>query len=134
MSTRNLFLLTFVSIAITYAYFLGFNKSFELIKDEYLLIIGLIILSFLLLFFKIKLKDYEVINYINNNQISLKSSILFFLVFQVIDYYSEGGFIGMISQWVLYWLMGLLAFLVIENLNYYKNYKIIGSGFPNRKP
>ena len=43
----------------------------------------------------------------------------------IYDYYNEGGFLGMISQWFVYWIMGVFAFLLVENINYYKNYKLI---------
>lgn len=125
MSTKLLFLFTFVTISSTYAYFLGLDKSLELIKNEYLILIFIIILSIPLVFFKIKLRKYKIINYFNNNQLSFKSTVIFFLIFQIIDYISEDGFIGMISQWLIYWLMGLIAVVIIENLNLYKNYKVI---------
>lgn len=125
MSTKLLFLFTFVTISSTYAYFLGLDKSLELIKNEYLILIFIIILSIPLVFFKIKLRKYKILNYFNNNQLSFKSTVIFFLIFQIIDYISEDGFIGMISQWLIYWLMGLIAVVIIENLNLYKNYKVI---------
>lgn len=125
MSTKLLFLFTFVTISSTYAYFLGLDKSLELIKNEYLILIFIIILSIPLVFFKIKLRKYKIINYFNNNQLSFKSTVIFFLIFQIIDYIFEDGFIGMISQWLIYWLMGLIAVVIIENLNLYKNYKVI---------
>jgi hypothetical protein len=50
---------------------------------------------------------------------------MFFLIFQVVDYYMEDGFIGMISQWFLYWVMGIIALLLMQIINYYKNYKLI---------
>jgi hypothetical protein len=37
----------------------------------------------------------------------------------------EDGFIGMISQWFLYWVMGIIALLLMQIINYYKNYKLI---------
>lgn len=125
MSAKLLFLFTFVTISSTYAYFLGLDKSLELIKNEYLILIFIIILSIPLVFFKIKLRKYKILNYFNNNQLSFKSTVIFFLIFQIIDYISEDGFIGMISQWLIYWLMGLIAVVIIENLNLYKNYKVI---------
>lgn len=125
MKTRNLFILTFIAIFTTYYFVLGIEKSIELVKDEYLSIIALIVISLALVFFKIKLKNYQIINFLQNNQFSLKSTILFFLVFQIIDYYYEDGFIGMISQWFLYWIMGLIAITLMQTINYYKNYKYI---------
>lgn len=125
MSTRNLFILTLIAIFTTYYIILGVDKSIELIKEEYLSIFALFIILLALLFFKFKLKDYELINFIPNNQFSIKSTIMFFLIFQVVDYYYEDGFIGMISQWFLYWIMGVIALALMQTINYYKNYKLI---------
>ncbi|WP_428023150.1 hypothetical protein [Arcobacter sp.] len=122
----TLFIVTFIAIISVYLYVLGENKTLEIIKEDYLYILGLIPVSFIFLYFKFKLKGYEIINFHKNNEISLKSTILFFLVFQVYDYYSEGGFIGMISQWFIYWIMGIIALLLMETINYYKNYKLLG--------
>ena len=120
-----LFTATFVAIIAIYLFVLGENKTIEILKEDYLYILGLIPLIFAFLYFKFKLKDYEIINFNKKNEISLKSTILFFLAFQVYDYYSEGGFIGMISQWFIYWIMGIFALLLMETINYYKNYKLL---------
>lgn len=125
MTPRNLFILSFIAMISIYLYVFGQDKTIEMIKAEYLFILGLIPLSLAFIYFKFKLKGYELRNFNQNSNLSLKSTIVFFLVFQVIDYVSEDGFIGMISQWILYWIMGLIALLLIENINYYKNYKLI---------
>lgn len=119
-----LFIASLISIITIYLSILGQEKTIELIKKEYLFILGLLPLTLVLIFFKIKLKSYQIIDY-TKNTIPLKQTIVIFLIFQVIDYIYEGGFIGMISQWFLYWIMGLIALLVIENINHYKNYKYI---------
>lgn len=125
MSTKNLFLLTLISILTVYLYMFGQEKTIEMIKNEYLFLLGLIPLFLAFIFFKVKLKAYEIINFNKNGQLSLKNTIIFFLVFQIVDYISYDGFIGMVSQWILYWIMGLIAVLLIENINYYKNYQLI---------
>ena len=125
MSPRNLFALTLIVIISTYLYVFGQDKTIELIKNEYLFIIGLIPIILALAYFKVKLKGKELINFNKNNAISLKSTVIFFLIFQVVDYIAEDGFTGMISMWFLYWIMGLLALLVMQVINYYKNYKLI---------
>lgn len=125
MNTRNLFILSFVAMISIYVYVFGQDKTIEMIKAEYLFILGLIPLSLAFVFFKFKLKNYELRDFNQNNNISLKSTVVFFLIFQVVDYISYDGFIGMISQWILYWIMGLIALLLLENINYYKNYKAI---------
>ena len=43
----------------------------------------------------------------------------------MVDYISEDGFIGMISQWFFYWIMGLIALVLMETINYLKNYQLI---------
>lgn len=125
MSTRNLFILTLIAIVATYIYVFGQDKTIEMIKEQYLFALALIPLSLAFVFFKVKLKAYELTNFNQNSNLSLKTTVLFFLVFQVIDYISHDGFIGMISQWILYWIMGLIALLLIENINFYRNYKLI---------
>ncbi len=121
----NLFTATFIAIIAVYLFVLGENKTIQILKEDYLYILSLIPITFAFFYFKFKLKDYEIINFNKNSDISLKSTILFFLAFQVYDYYSEGGFIGMISQWFIYWIMGIIALLLMETINYYKNYKLI---------
>ncbi|MDZ7818534.1 MAG: hypothetical protein U5K55_07920 [Aliarcobacter sp.] len=121
----NLFTLTLIAILATYIFVLGESKTIEIIKNEYLFILGLIPLSITYLYFKVKLKEYEIIDFNKNSNFSLQSTIIFFLIFQVVDYYMEDGFIGMISQWFLYWLMGIIALLLMQIINYYKNYKLI---------
>lgn len=124
MTPRNLLILTFIAVIATYLFVFGQTKTIELIKAEYLALLALIPIIFTLLFFKLKLKNFEIINFTQNSTPSLQSTIMFFLVFQVVDYISEDGFIGMISQWFLYWVMGLIALLLMHTINYYKNYKI----------
>lgn len=124
MKTQNLFILSFIAIISTYLYVFGQDKTIEMIKEEYLFIIGLFVLTAIFVFFKFKLKDYEIRQFPQNN-LSFKSTVIFFLIFQVVDYISEDGFIGMISQWFLYWVMGLIALVLIENINYFKNYQLI---------
>jgi len=125
MNTKNLFIVSFIGILTTYYFILGIDKSVQLVKDEYLSIIALFVIVLSLIFFKIKLKNHQTIDFVQNNQFSLRSTILFFLVFQVVDYYYEDGFIGMISQWFLYWIMGLIAITLMETINCYKNYKYL---------
>ncbi len=83
-----------------------------------------VVLLISLLFFKNRLDSVSLIQFIpNTNTVALKSTIIFFLIFQVVDFYYENGFIGMISQWFIYWLFGTLAVLLTTNINYYKNYQ-----------
>ena len=123
VSPKILFSVSLLAIICVYLYVFGQDKTIELIKNEYLFVLALIPITLVLLYFKIKLKGKELIDFNKNSAISLKSTIMFFLIFQVIDYISEDGFIGMISLWFLYWVMGLIAYLLMETINYYKNYK-----------
>ncbi len=109
----------------TYFFVFGQEKTLELIKEEYLFLLALIPLIVAFIFFKIKLKDYELIDFNKNSNLSFKSIVMFFLIFQVVDYFSEGSFEGMISLWFLYWVMGIIALLLMENINFYRNYKVI---------
>ncbi len=120
-----LFFITFIVIISTYLSIFGQKETFEIITNEYLSILALFAIITALIYFKIKLKNYEIIEYLPTNNNSLKSAILFFLFFEIIDYFSEDGFIGMIKQWFLYWIMGLIALFLMETINYYKNYKLV---------
>lgn len=121
----KLFSLTFILIITIYIYVLGEDKTIEIIKDEYLYILSLIPLGLIYLYFKFKLKDYEIIDFNKNTNFSFQTTVIFFLVFQVVDYIQQDGFIGMISQWLLYWIMGLIALFMMGIINYYKNYRLL---------
>ena len=125
MSPRNSFILSVIAIISVYLYVFGEDKTIELIKEEYLFILGLIPVTLALFYFKMKVKGKDLIDFNKNNSFSLKNTIVFFLIFQVVDYIGEDGFIGMISMWFLYWIMGLIALLIMETINYYKNYKLL---------
>jgi hypothetical protein len=117
-----LLIFTFFALFGVYYIFLPMSKIVFLIKDQYILYIVNIILLGVFIYFKFKLKDLKIIDIIPNlNYISIKSSVGFFLIFQVVDYYYEDGFIGMISQWWSYWLFGVLAYFLTHNINLYKN-------------
>ncbi|MCD4757846.1 MAG: hypothetical protein K8R39_06205 [Arcobacteraceae bacterium] len=117
----QLFLATFVAILIIYSIFLGNVKTILLLLDATTYILIALGLSFVLWYYKRKLKTVEILDFNKNSNLTFQSTTLFFLFFQVIDYIYEGGFIGMISQWFFYWIMGIIAFIVITIINYYKN-------------
>ena len=117
----QLFLATFVAILIIYSIFLGSVKTILLLLDATTYIVIAIGLFFVLWYYKRKLKTVEILDFNKNSNLTFQSTTLFFLFFQVIDYIYEGGFIGMISQWFFYWIMGIIAFIVITIINYYKN-------------
>ena len=121
----NLFSLTFIAIITIYLYVLGEDKTIEIIKDAYLYIFSLVPLGLIYVYFKFKLKEYEIIDFNKNTNFSFQTTVVFFLIFQVVDYIYEDGFIGMISQWFLYWIMGIIALLLMGIINYYKNYRLL---------
>lgn len=121
----NLFSLTFISIITIYLCVLGEDKTIEIIKDAYIYIFSLVPLGLIYLYFKFKLKEYEIIDFNKNTNFSFQTTVIFFLIFQVVDYIHEDGFIGMISQWFLYWIMGIIALFLMGIINYYKNYRLL---------
>ena len=128
MSTKQvklLFILSFAAMLVLYAITFGYYKTVNIILDEYILILLTIPLLIISMYFKQKLKYIEVIDFNKNSNISLKSTLIFFLFFQVVDYIYEDGFIGMISQWFIYWIMGVITFMVLNIINYYRNYKLL---------
>ena len=120
----NLFTVTFIVIIVVYLFVFGESKTIELIKTQYLYILGLIPLGLIFIYYRFKLKDYEIIDFNKNAKFSFSTSVIFFVIFQIVDYIQEDGFIGMISQWFFYWVMGIIALFLMEIINYYKNYKV----------
>lgn len=121
----SLFTVTLISIIAVYIFLLGESKTIEIIKNDYLYLLSLIPMGLIYLYFRLKLKDYELIDFNKNANLSFRTSIIIFLVFEVIDYIQEDGFIGMISQWFFYWVMSIIALVLVENINYLKNYVLI---------
>lgn len=120
----NLFTVTFIVIIAVYLFVFGESKTIELIKTQYLYILGLIPLGLIFIYYRFKLKDYEIIDFNKNAKFSFSTSVIFFVIFQIVDYIQEDGFIGMISQWFFYWVMGIIALFLMKIINYYKNYKV----------
>ena len=116
--------MTFIVIIAVYLFVFGESKTIELIKTQYLYILGLIPLGLIFIYYRFKLKDYEIIDFNKNAKFSFSTSVIFFVIFQIVDYIQEDGFIGMISQWFFYWVMGIIALFLMEIINYYKNYKV----------
>jgi hypothetical protein len=117
----QLFLVSLLAILITYSIFLGKVKTILLFLDASIYIFVAIGLLLPLWYYKRKLKTVEILDFNKNSNLTFQSTALFFLFFQVIDYIYEDGFLGMISQWFFYWIMGFIAFIVITIMNYYKN-------------
>lgn len=119
-----LLLISFIVMLGVYTTVLGVPKTINIIVDGYWFILAFVVLLPIYFFYKGKTKGLFIIDFNARNNLSLKSTILFFLFFQVIDYISEDGFIGMISQWFTYWIMGMIMVLVLGILNFYRNLKI----------
>ena len=124
INTKFLLAITSIAIAIIYYILLPVNQIVNIILDEYITIGITLILIVIFYYFKIKLKGKLLHEFIpNTNYVPIKSTIIFFLIFQVVDFYSEDGFIGMIKLWFMYWVFGVLAYFLTHNINFYKNYK-----------
>ncbi|MGB5867055.1 MAG: hypothetical protein WBG69_04180 [Arcobacteraceae bacterium] len=124
IDVKNLLVVSFFCVAIVYYIFLTPDEILKIVKDEYIFlgVGGFLLLSYLYL--KRKLKDLTVISYIPDiNKVNLKMTIVFFVLFQGVDYYYEDGFKGMISQWFIYWVFGIIAWLLTNSINLYKNFQ-----------
>jgi len=121
---KTLLMISMLGIIIVYYTFLPTDEIYKIVTGEYIVAsVGAILIA-ILSYFKYKLKGFNIISYIpNTHSVDLKSTIAFFLLFQAIDFYYEDGFIGMISQWFIYWIFGLIAWVVTININLYKNYR-----------
>jgi len=115
---------TLVGILIIYYIFLTPEAILKIVKEEYIFLAITLVLVCIFTYYKIKLKDFTLISYIPNiNYVDIKTTLVFFIIFQAVDFYYEEGFIGMISQWFIYWVFAVIAWLVTNNINFYKNYQ-----------
>jgi len=124
INTKFLLIISLFAISIVYYFLFSSFKIFTLIVEEYIFI-GITFLMWIIYrYFKFILNGKQLFEFIpNTNYIELKSTVIFFLIFEVVDFYMEDGLIGMISLWFSYWLFGVLAYLLTHNINFYKNYK-----------
>ncbi len=125
MNNKLLFTLTFIIIISTYLYLLGEVRTIQIILNEIILLALLIPMIIIYVYFKFKLRGYDIEHLINKQQLSFKTTLFIFLIIEVIDYFYEGGFIGMISQWFMYWIFGLFALLLIDSIHFYRILKLI---------
>jgi hypothetical protein len=119
-----LLVVTFFSICIAYYYLFDLNEIITILKEEYILS-SFVALSFIILLYSyLKLKKYDILPFIPKlGKVPIKQSIVFFSIFEIIDYYSEDGIIGAIKLWYMYWLFGILSLNLMYIFNYYKNFK-----------
>jgi len=124
ISSLLLLAVTLFSICITYYYLFNINEILSIIKDEYILS-GFVIFSFVILLYSyIKLKNYDILPFVPKlGLVPIKQSIVFFIIFEIIDYYSEDGIIGAIKLWYMYWLFGVLSLNLMYIFNYFRNFK-----------
>ena len=121
---KKLLLLALIAISIVYYIFLTPENIYKIVTEEYLMLGIALFLYVIFIYYKVKLKDLTLISYVPNlNDVDLKTTLIFFVVFQIVDFYFEDGFIGMISQWFVYWVFALIAWLVTNNINFYKNFQ-----------
>ena len=115
---------TIVAISIVYYFIFPVNKIVNIIIDEYIMILLTILSVIIYFYFKRKLSGKQLYEFIpNTNYVPIKSTIIFFAIFQVIDYISEDGIIEVISLWFMYWIFGLFAYFLTHIINFYKNYQ-----------
>ena len=126
-NSKNIFIITFLFIISTYIYVFGENKTLEILQNEYILFSVLIFLTmaFFILRFKVKNENIDLSIIPKTPILPIKQSIVFFIVFCAIDYYSEDGFEGMITQWIIYWIFGLISLVLLNFISFYKVYKMI---------
>ena len=125
INNKLLFASTLLAIFIIYYFVFGIYRTIQIVTAEYLLILLIVPIILAISYYKRKLKFFEIVDYIKDSRPSIKSTIIFFLVFQVVDYYYEGGFEGMVKLWFVYWIYGIIALLVMRVINYHKNYRVL---------
>jgi len=125
INNKLLFATTLIAIFTIYYFVFGIYRTIQIVTAEYLLILLIAPILLAISYYKRKLKYFEITDYIKDSRPTLKSTIIFFLVFQVVDYYYEGGFEGMLKLWFVYWIYGIIALLVMRVINYYKNYRVL---------
>lgn len=121
---KKLLVATLIGIAIIYYIFLTPKNIYQIVTEEYLFLGIAFCLGIVFVYYKMKLKDLTLISYVPNlNDVEIKTTLIFFVIFQIVDFYFEDGFIGMISQWFVYWVFAIIAWLVTNNINFYKNFQ-----------
>ena len=124
INTKFLLAVTLLALSVVYYFIFPFNKIVNIVLDEYITIFVVFVLSIVYLNFKSKLKGKLLFEFIpNTNYVPIKSTVIFFLIFEVVDYYYEGGFVGMVKLWFSYWVFGVIAYLATHIINFYKNIK-----------
>ena len=122
INSRFLLFLSSLAIGIVYYFLFPIDTIKDIILDEYITIMIALISMVVFFILKLKLKDKLIFEFIpNTNYVNIKSTFLFFLFFEMIDFYFEDGYIGMIKLWFSYWVFGVIAYFVTHSINFYKN-------------
>lgn len=120
--TKLLLVLTLPMIFVVYSIFLSPPHIVNIIFEEQYLILVSFVIYCIFRYMVFITKDKLLYEFIPNlNHVSIKSTIGFFLLFQVIDFYFEDGFIGMISMWFMYWVFAVILYYLTHIINLYKN-------------
>lgn len=122
-----MFLFSLIAIFTSYTIFLNKITTIGVFIDELPFLAILFVVFLISLFYENSLKNYEIIDFQKDSSMGFKNLVIFFLIFQVVDYFIEGGFIAMISLWFSYWIFGYIAFYVLKIINLHKNKKMIKS-------
>lgn len=134
INTKLLLLSAICFIGVFYYFLFPYDKIIQIIKDQYIILLLVVFLFLVYIFQNIKLKEFDILHFLPNiHHVPLKSTILLFLVFEIIDFYSEDGFMGMVSLWFMYWCFGVLAYLLSLNINLYKNLRLYKYNKQNEK-
>jgi hypothetical protein len=137
INTKLLLFISSLAIGVVYCVLFPTNKIINIILDEYITIIVAFVSMIVYFRLKSKLKDKLIFEFIpNTNYVDIKSSFLFFIFFEIIDFYFEDGYIGMVKLWFSYWVFGVIAYFVTHSINFYKNiqaYKMHNAGNLNTK-
>lgn len=120
MNTKILYTACLIVIVNVYYFYLGKNVLIEQVKEEYLFILVLTLLLGVFIYMSSKLKKIGIDKIVISNQISFKSTIIFFILFEIYDYYSFDGLEGMIKQWLFYWILGAISLLLMYCIQAYK--------------
>lgn len=119
---KLLFSISFVALIGIYYYFLKTPQIVNIVFESLWYIFGVTIIYGIYKYFSFQLKDKEMFPIVGNLEyIPLKSTAMFFILFCGIDYYFEGGFIGMISLWFMYLWIALGVHFLTHLINFYKN-------------
>lgn len=124
IALKTLFILTLPTIFLIYSFVLTPPQIVNIIVEE-LLTLAFVFILFLIYSVMKKMLSKKVIYQLipKNSHVPVKQTLLIFFALQLLDFYFEDGFIGMISLWWMYWLFGIGVYFLMDIINFYKNLK-----------